>query len=160
MLLGILLFYIAQKYDAFELIVDISRKYEEYEVDEIITLLVITSFMLMVMNYRRTQRLKKEIIRRKQAEAEIKKIAFCDCLTGLPNRALCMDRLEHLLNQYARKADSFAILFVDLDDFKKVNDTYGHDGGDALLKQFAIRLLGQLRKGDTLSRFAGDEFII
>lgn len=159
-LLGGFTFFIAQYYDAFEYLVEISRKYEKYEVDELFTLLIILFIALIFIVFRKNKYLKLEIAKRKAAEESIKKIAFYDCLTGLPNRDLCMNRFENMLLNAARTSSVVAILFIDLDDFKKVNDTYGHDCGDTLLKQVTHRLLKRLRKGDTLSRFAGDEFII
>ncbi len=85
--------------------------------------------------------------------------AFHDPLTGLPNRALFADRLEHATARTARGAGSLAVLFVDLDDFKQVNDRHGHATGDILLKSFAARLQESLRIGDTVARIGGDEFV-
>jgi diguanylate cyclase (GGDEF)-like protein len=159
-LLAVLVFWIAQAFDTFEYLVEISRAHEEYEIDEILTLLMISAFALAGIAYRNSKYLKKEIHKRIEVEKIIKKMAFYDNLTGLPNRELCTNRFEHILAHSARTADTAAVLFIDLDNFKDINDTYGHDAGDALLKQVTTRLLNQLRKGDTLSRFAGDEFII
>ena len=159
-LIAIFVFLLAREYDAFEYLIAVSRTYENYEVDEIFTLLIIAAIALMIITYRNIRHLKLEIIKRKTAEHSIKKLAFYDSLTDLPNRDLCINRFEHILIQSARNNGLAAVLFIDLDNFKEVNDTYGHDAGDDLLKQFSSRLLKQLRKGDTLSRFAGDEFII
>ena len=159
-LLALLAFWFAQEFDVFEYLVAISRAHEEYEIDELLTLLMISSFALAAIAFRNGKRLKQEILKRRKAEQSIKKLAFYDSLTDLPNRELCINRFEHILDQSARTSALSAVLFIDLDNFKEVNDTYGHDAGDILLKQFTARLLGQLRKGDTLSRFAGDEFII
>ncbi len=82
-----------------------------------------------------------------------------DHLTGLPNRALFLDRLEHGLAQAHRHAWNLAVLFLDLDDFKKINDTYGHDTGDIVLKTVADRLQEHSRSDDTISRHGGDEFM-
>ncbi len=159
-LLAALVFWFAQAFDAFEYLVEVSRAHEEYEIDEILTLLMISAFALAGITYRNLKHLKKEIHKRIEVEKIIKKIAFYDSLTGLPNRELCTNRFEHILAHSARTTDTAAVLFIDLDNFKEINDTYGHDAGDMLLKQVTTRLLNQLRKGDTLSRFAGDEFII
>lgn len=86
--------------------------------------------------------------------------AFHDPLTRLPNRALFYDRLEHAMARVSRGTNSVALLFLDLDGFKQVNDRYGHLTGDTLLSAFAERLSGTLRLGDTFARLGGDEFVI
>jgi diguanylate cyclase (GGDEF)-like protein len=86
--------------------------------------------------------------------------ALHDSLTGLPNRALMLERLEHAFTRGARTSDICAVLFVDLDRFKRVNDTYGHQVGDELLIAVAERLLTALRPSDTLARMSGDEFVL
>jgi diguanylate cyclase (GGDEF)-like protein/PAS domain S-box-containing protein len=102
-----------------------------------------------------------DITRRKQTEARLLHEAMHDALTGLPNRILFMDRLELALRRYRRDPNKlFAVLFFDLDRFKHVNDSLGHQVGDELLAQVAGRLLGCLRPGDTLARLGGDEFAI
>jgi len=101
-----------------------------------------------------------DITHRKAAEAEIKHLAFYDPLTGLPNRRLMNDRLTHLLEANARRQRNGALLFIDLDNFKKLNDTHGHDQGDSLLQKVAERLSLCVRKGDTVARLGGDEFVV
>ena len=93
-----------------------------------------------------------------RAEAS-RNAAFHDLLTGLPNRALFNDRLEHGLAQAKRHDRNLAVMFIDLDGFKKINDTYGHDAGDDVLKTIAIRLKASTRDDDTVSRHGGDEFL-
>jgi len=101
-----------------------------------------------------------DITLRKSAEEEIQHLAFYDPLTGLPNRRLLMDRLRQALASSARGNGDGALLFLDLDHFKTLNDTLGHDVGDLLLKQVAERLIACVREGDTVARIGGDEFVI
>lgn len=102
----------------------------------------------------------QDITERKQAESEIERLAFSDPLTGLPNRRLLMDRLEHTLASVPRHQQHGALLFIDLDNFKTLNDTLGHDKGDALLREVAKRLTACVREGDTVARLGGDEFVV
>ncbi len=101
-----------------------------------------------------------DITDRKAAEREIQQLAFYDHLTGLPNRQLLRDRLQHALAVDARRPMVGALLFIDVDNFKTLNDTLGHAIGDLFLQQLARRLQACLRKGDTLARLGGDEFVI
>jgi len=99
-------------------------------------------------------------IERKRAEAEIKKLAYYDTLTGLPNRVLFGDRLKQAIAMAERDKKGLALLYLDLDQFKYVNDTLGHAYGDRLLKISADRIQGCLRSSDTVARIGGDEFVI
>jgi len=101
-----------------------------------------------------------DITERKAAEREIQQLAFYDHLTGLPNRQLLRDRLQHALAVEARHPLVGALLFIDVDNFKTLNDTLGHAIGDLFLQQLTRRLQDCLRKGDTLARLGGDEFVI
>lgn len=102
----------------------------------------------------------QDITDRKAAEEKLADLALLDPLTGLPNRRLLWDRIEHALDRTGRRAESLAVLFMDLDDFKTVNDRFGHSVGDEVLRQTASRLTTVLRSGDTLARLGGDEFVI
>lgn len=93
------------------------------------------------------------------ATEELSRRALHDVLTGLPNRALFWDRLTQALRQEQRRASGFAVLFIDVDDFKTVNDTYGHAAGDRLLIDLARRIRSVLRAGDSAARLGGDEFL-
>jgi len=101
-----------------------------------------------------------DITLRKAAEDEVKHLAFYDPLTRLPNRRLLMDRLQQALTAHARSKREGALLFIDLDNFKTLNDTLGHDTGDLLLQQVAQRLVSCVREGDTVARQGGDEFVV
>ena len=101
----------------------------------------------------------RDISERKRAEEKIAHLAHYDYLTGLPNRALFLDNLEHSVSLAKRNHYNVAVLFLDLDGFKKVNDTFGHDTGDLLLQEVSRRLKATLRASDTVARVGGDEFI-
>jgi len=102
----------------------------------------------------------RDISEQHQASESIKMHAYYDTLTGLPNRFLALDRLTQMLNEAERSNEKTAVLFLDLDDFKKVNDSLGHEVGDKLLIESAIRLSKVVRKEDTVGRLGGDEFIL
>lgn len=101
-----------------------------------------------------------DITERKQVEAKIRQMAQYDFLTKLPNRALMYDRIRQIHATASRYEKRYAVIFVDLDNFKPINDQMGHDAGDALLCQVADRLKSNLRVADTAARYGGDEFVV
>jgi len=102
----------------------------------------------------------QDITGRKEAEETIKNLAFYDHLTDIPNRRLLLERLQHAMVSSAHNDKTGALLFIDLDNFKAINDTLGHDMGDLLLQQVAHRLVSCLREGDSVARLGGDEFVV
>lgn len=119
-----------------------------------VVLLIIVGFAIW------NSRLRQEVKLRKAAERRIRHIATHDELTGLPNRNLMQDRLEQTISQNERTGKPFAVLFLDLDGFKRINDEFGHNYGDELLIQAAHRMGTLLRRSDTVCRHGGDEFVI
>ncbi len=102
----------------------------------------------------------RDVTGRKQAEARIHFQAHHDALTGLPNRMLLLDRLEHAIAQADRAGHALWVVFVDLDRFKRINDSLGHKSGDLLLQGVAQRMRAHLRPSDTIARLGGDEFVL
>jgi len=102
----------------------------------------------------------RDVTERKQFEERIRRLANYDHLTGLPNRSLFYDRLSQAINLAQRNRHELALLYLDLDRFKSVNDTRGHDAGDAVLKAAADRIQLQVRESDTVARIGGDEFAV
>ncbi len=104
--------------------------------------------------------IRTDITQRKQSEQAIQQLAYYDPLTGLPNRRLLMDRLQHSVSSSKRNEEHGAILFIDLDNFKLLNDTKGHAVGDRLLVEVSTRLKSCVRAQDTVARLGGDEFVL
>jgi diguanylate cyclase (GGDEF)-like protein len=122
-------------------------------------------FGLLILVFALLQRrseaaLHKSNVKNRAAEEEIKNLAFYDSLTQLPNRRFLLDRLNHAWLSCARSGQEGALLFIDLDNFKSLNDTLGHHIGDLLLQQVAERLTTCVRKTDTVARLGGDEFVV
>lgn len=122
--------------------------------------LEVSSSMIIVDGEPLIQSFARNISERKLAEDEIRTLAFYDPLTRLPNRRLLHDRLQQALSSCARHNRQGALMFIDLDNFKMLNDTLGHDMGDLLLQQVAQRLVSCVREGDTVARLGGDEFVL
>jgi len=117
---------------------------------------------LRLIDHLRSQesRLKKKVALLSETLAQVRQFAYHDELTRLPNRRLLVDRFNQAIARAARQRKLVVLLFLDLDGFKTVNDSFGHVAGDSLLKQVAARLLACIRASDTVCRFGGDEFVI
>ena len=102
----------------------------------------------------------RDISERKESEDRIRRLAHHDHLTGLPNRNLLNDRMNHALARVRRHGGRMAVLYVDLDKFKPINDTLGHEAGDTVLREVATRLMSCVRSSDTVARVGGDEFVV
>ena len=108
----------------------------------------------------RETELEQEISERRALEKQLTHLAFHDALTGLPNRSLFTDRLQRAIAEAERKKESVVVMFIDLDDFKKVNDSFGHHVGDKVIQGAALRLKKCLRDIDSIARLGGDEFTL
>jgi len=128
---------------------------EEYA--ELLTISTITDDNEIVTNY---LGLFSDITATKHQQANLEKIAHFDELTGLPNRTLLTDRMHQVLEHHKRTGKTLAVCFLDLDGFKPVNDTYGHQVGDLLLREVAARMIEAIRSEDTVARIGGDEFVL
>ncbi len=107
-----------------------------------------------------TEELKDETAHHRETKTQLEKMASQDSLTELPNRRILMTYLEHLIIQAKRYQTDFVVMFIDIDDFKQINDNYGHEAGDILLKQVASRLKNLVRESDMVARYGGDEFVL
>lgn len=110
--------------------------------------------------HKRNKQMEQEIIERQRAEERARHQASHDPLTDLPNRILFMDRLDTAIARANREKGQLGLIYIDLDKFKPVNDTHGHQAGDELLRQIAERLTEHLREADTVARLGGDEFAV
>ena len=122
--------------------------------------IALTSAITLYQNRRANVAYIQDITKRKQAEAAMKQLAYHDSLTGLPNRVLFTDRINMALASARRNKQIFAIMMLDLDEFKRINDTLGHKIGDEVLIAVSTRLKKPLRESDTICRIGGDEFMI
>lgn len=140
--------------------IDISTGLDKKVVLRVALQIAVIIFVILGIIIMWNRRLKAEITHRKQLEKRMKHMATHDELTGLANRVLLKDRINTAVEFHNRQSLMMAVLFLDLDGFKIVNDTYGHDVGDELLQQVAKRLQSCVRKSDTVVRFGGDEFVL
>ncbi len=151
---------LAIAHDGFALLVEFVEGHESWELDEIILVVAVTGLAGFVYSIRRLRELRRETNRRVEAEGEVKRLAFNDPLTGLPNRRSFEVRIGRLVEQSLKEDSTFAVLLVDLDNFKFVNDVHGHATGDALLVAIGDRLQAEMREGDFAARLGGDEFVL
>lgn len=130
-------------------------------VREALTLLLLVLLAALVVLYARLMRMEnlRLVEERQQSQEQIEHLAFHDDLTGLPNRRLLADRLAQALSRARRYNWHLAVLMIDVDNFKNINDTLGHDAGDSILCQLAERLRRSIRENDTVARLGGDEFV-
>ncbi len=157
---ALIAFVISGYFDVLENFIAFSQAHEAWELDEILVTSMVLTFVLLAKVIKRSQDLALEIELRKIAEQKIQELAFQDTLTNLPNRRIFMTKLSFVMKQNSQNHSQQAILFIDLDNFKEVNDTFGHSTGDDLLCQFARRARGCIKQNDILSRIAGDEFSV
>lgn len=151
---------IAGEFHFFEWLFDFTREHEDLELDELFSVAIFLPIAGAAYIARRNRELRDEVERRRQAEEAVKRLANFDRLTGLPNRNLLEDRLAQAIARAKRRRSKLAVLFIDLDGFKGVNDAHGHDVGDDLLREVASRIRKQVREPDTAVRLGGDEFLV
>ena len=152
--------YCAFALDIFENEAGIGVRQAEIELDEALLLGVALGIGLLIFGIRQYLRQRREMRHRLAAEREVRKLAYQDVLTGLPNRRRFDDALAAALDAPPRAGAAHAVLLLDLNGFKAINDIHGHGAGDELLLVVAQRLLGAMRDGDMVARFGGDEFAI
>jgi len=152
-ILNIVMFVIFTQVDIGEHLIERLQKYEEFELDEVIPLFITIALSLLFYTVRRFKELKKLF-------AEIEQISVRDHLTGLYNRRYIQAQYYDINGCSKRGNDSFSVIIIDIDDFKKINDTFGHNIGDSVLQQFSEVILASTRSLDIISRWGGEEFLI
>lgn len=153
-------FVVAHVLDLFEVFTEWARRHEYLNLDELLIVPVVFGLAFGVYFWRRWRDLNEEVSRREELENQLAHQASHDYLTGLANRGLFVEHLENALARAHRGGEPVTVLFVDLDEFKAVNDEFGHEAGDQLLVEVARRLKMCLRPGDVVARIGGDEFTI
>lgn len=139
--------------DAVELLYQLTRDYEHWDLDEL--LLGVFWFIAISVFY-----LVRRFVDYRDLNNTMSKLAYFDPFTGLPNRIMLQERINQLVAAAGRNQQVFCLLFIDFDDFKQVNDNYGHDVGDELLQSFSQRIKHDIRGEDLLARIGGDEFVL
>ncbi|MCB2061639.1 MAG: EAL domain-containing protein [Novosphingobium sp.] len=157
--LALIISIVSVKFDTFELFAEFSESHESWELDEITVVAFWCGVAAIILSVRRARELAREIARREEAEARERKLARHDPLTGLANRRVLNEQLSHLLGELSKNGAECALLMIDLDNFKPVNDLYGHDAGDAVLAEVADRLRKTCVSARVLARLGGDEFV-
>jgi diguanylate cyclase (GGDEF)-like protein len=152
--------YLALEYDFFRQEGHETLRQQTIELDEALLIGGILAVGLLIFSFRRYREQKLEVLRRFSAEQQIRVLAFQDPLTGLPNRRQFDDALRAALASPPRQAATHAVLLLDLNGFKQINDVYGHGVGDEVLAITAQRLLTAMRDGDMVARLGGDEFVV
>jgi diguanylate cyclase (GGDEF)-like protein len=140
--------------------VDVIKEYEDWGADDAVLMSFLLSIGLGIFSFRRLKDLSKEVKARAAAEDEARKLARHDALTGLPNRRFFTEKLDGVLLRTPSNGRRTAVLMLDLDGFKAINDTYGHVAGDRVLVEVAERMSTAIRSGTLLARVGGDEFAI
>ncbi len=138
----------------------VKQKYVQETQYKITTIILVFLLLIIMLILVWSFKMKKEIQKRILAEKELKYLAQHDALTNLPNRTLFTDRLKQSIKNSTRFEEKVAVIFIDLDHFKDINDSLGHDAGDILLTSVANKLKNSIRETDTVARFGGDEFAI
>ena len=158
--LCVLFYFLTRSYDLAERLIAFLATMEEFELDELIPTSLFGLVLLTVFAVRRSRENRRLLLDKMETHGQIEQLAYFDALTGLPNRTLLLDRLQQAMARCNREKDRLAVIFIDLDGFKKINDSMGHAAGDRYLVAIADRLGKRLRAMDTLARFGGDEFVL
>lgn len=153
-------FLVAGHFDVLEEFIEFSEAHEDWELDELLTTSFAVMIYLAIVLYSKTKQLHKEIAERIQTQEQVTRLATLDPLTDLPNRREFLPHLEQAIKKADIDNDLQALLFIDIDDFKRINDNYGHAVGDELLVDIARVLQSSIRRTDKICRIAGDEFIV
>lgn len=156
----ICIFSVSGKLELFETLHEFIKEHEGVNLDEILTVAVTLPLAFGVFIYRRNREIRQEVEKRREVEDRLRQLAHFDGLTGLPNRSLLEERLAKAVERAERDESMLAVLFIDLDGFKQVNDVHGHLAGDSLLCEVGRRILRHIRGSDLVARIGGDEFIV